>query len=786
MFEHTDIIITTSNHKKELLKSFNDTLLNIKIYTLGEFNKLFYYDYKPETILYVMRKYNVIAEIAEIYLNNLVYIEDKEYNSSKLIFLKELKNELLDQHLLTINNLFKEYLKDKNILIYNLGDTKEVNKLKEELSSSHLEIVNNQELKYPNHSINKLTTIEDEVVFVANDICRLIKSGIAIQNIYLTNLSDEYYKLIRRIFPMFNLPYTIKDKGSIYGTYLANKFLEFYQEDINKTMEDLKELVANEEDEEIYNQILSIVNNYAFIDNYLDVLPLIKNDLKATKIRTKNISLSVHEASIKEVFTEDDYVYLLSFNQGVIPVIHRDELYLSDNELNELGISLTVDKNNQEKKETILALSNIKNLIITAKELANGEKFNISNLNEELNYPINEINYLTHDNSNLYNQIKLTSLKDEFNKYGTTSDDLFSLSATYKDLPYNTYKHSFTGFSKESLSKYLYNKLSLSYTKVDNYFKCPFSYYLTYILDLNIYEDTFQAKLGTLFHAVLEKFNNFKGTYDELWNQELNNQEFNTKELFFLEKLHDELAFVIEVLKEQETYTELHDELHEEQVYTSLSGDMKITFSGFIDKIKYKEEDGRTIVAIIDYKTGSVDIDLSTVPYGMGMQLPIYLYLAKNSKKLERVEVAGFYLQHILNNEVGADQKVDYLDLKRKALMLQGYTNEDPEVLSFLDNEYDNSKLIKGMKLNKDGSFSAYANTLSKENITKLCDLAEKNIQTAADKISAVEFPIAPKVINDYNYGCAYCKYRDICYHTPSDNVELEPLSKEDIFGGDE
>jgi ATP-dependent helicase/DNAse subunit B len=785
MFEKTDIIITTNNHKKELLKSFNNSLLNIKIYTLREFNKLFYYDYNPKTILYVLNKYQVISEIAEIYLNNLIYIEDKEYQSSKLNFLKELKKDLLEKNLLTINKLFKEYLKDKNIMILNLGETKEILKLKDELSSlSNVEIINNQEIKYKEHPINKLATIEDEVVFVANDICRLIKSGVDIKNIYLTNLSDEYYKLIRRIFPMFKIPFTINDKGSIYGTYLVNKFLESYSEDMNKTMEDLKELIANEEDEEIYNQILSIVNNYAFIDNYLEVLPLIKNDLKATKIRTKNIAESVHEANIDQVFSEEDYVYLLSFDQGVIPIIHRDELYLTDKEYQELNISLTVDKNNKEKKDTILALASIKNLIISFKELANGEIFNISNLNEELNYPVNEIKYQSHENSNLYNEIKLTSLKDEFNKYGTTSDELFSLASTYKDLPYNTFDHRFSGFPASSLKKFLNDKLGLSYTKVDNYYKCPFSYYLTYILDLNIYEDTFYTKLGTLYHAVLEKFNNYKGTYDELWEQELKTQEFNTKELFFLEKLHDELAFVIEVLKEQENYTELNNELHEEQVFTSLSGDMKITFTGYIDKIKYKEEEGRTIAAIIDYKTGNVDINLSTVPYGMGMQLPIYLYLAKNSKKLENVEVAGFYLQHVLNNEVGADQKLDYKDIKRKALMLQGYTNDDPAILSFLDKEYENSKLIKGMRINKDGSFSSYANTLSSEQITKLCDMAEKNIQIAANKISAAEFPIAPKVIDDYNYGCAYCKYRDICYHTPSDNNELEPI--EDIFGGEE
>jgi len=789
MFDNTDIIITSSILKKELLKSFNDSLKIIKIYTLSEFNKLYYGDYSNEAILYIMHKYNVIYDIAKIYLNNLTYIEDKEYQRPKLKFLKELKDDLIKEKLYKINKLFKSSLNNKNIIIYNIGNIKEIINLKEELDSfSNAQIINNQEKKYPSHSIYEFATIEEEVVYVANEICKKIKEGISIDHIFISNLSDEYYKLIRRIFPMFNLPFTIKDSGSIYGTYLVNKFLEIYSSDLNKTLEELKEYVDSDETEDIYNQILDVVNNYAFIDNYEEKLPLIKADLKNTKLRNKNIIASVHEKDLNDIFTEEDYVYLLSFNQGIIPTIHKDEQYLSDIDKQELNISLTVDKNNKEKEDTIYSISNIKNLTITYKTYAVGEKFTISSINEELNYEVIKDLPMEYSNSNLYNQIKLTSLKDEYNKYGTESEDLYKLSSTYTKLPYNTYDHTFKGILKEDLHKFLDNKLYLSYTKVDNYYKCPFSYYINYILNLNIYEESFYQHLGTLFHAILEKYNKFSGTYDELWNQELKNLEveFNNQELFFLEKLHDELLFIIETIKDQETYTDLHDELHEEKVYTSISGDMKITFSGIIDKVKYKKEGTRTIAAIIDYKTGSVDVDLKTVPYGIGMQLPVYLYLANNSDKLENVEVAGFYLQHILNNEINAEKNKTYQEQKKKELQLQGYSNADFGILSTFDKSFDKSNIIKSMSLTKDGKFSRYAKVLTSSEIEYLRDLAERNINTAATNISNGEFTIAPKKIGDTNYGCRFCKYKDICFHTNDDIVELEELTKEDIFGGDE
>ena len=213
---------------------------------------------------------------------------------------------------------------------------------------------------------------------------------------------------------------------------------------------------------------------------------------------------------------------------------------------------------------------------------------------------------------------------------------------------------------------------------------------------------------------------------------------------------------------------------------------MTISFSGIIDKVKYKEEDNKTIIAIIDYKTGSVDVDLKTVPYGIGMQLPVYLYLANNSKKLKNIEVAGFYLQHILNNEITVEKNKTYAEQKKKELQLQGYSNSNTDILSTFDNSYDKSNMIKSMPLTKDNNFSRNAKVLTTEEINYLRDLAERNIHTAATSISNAEFPISPKKIGDINYGCRFCQFKDICFHTNDDIVELDELTKEDVFGGEE
>ncbi|MGN1372224.1 MAG: PD-(D/E)XK nuclease family protein [Candidatus Coprovivens sp.] len=785
MFQDNQIIITSNINKKNLLKKNNQKLINIKIYSINEFNKLFYFDYNKETIYYIMTNYNVKYEIAKIYLENLTYIDNTKYDNDKLSFLSSLKKDLIDKKLLKINKLFRNTLKNKDIVFYNLPLTKELSFLIDYLKKDNNVSLNQDEhIIYP-HTIYELPSIEDEVEYIANSICNLIKQGISISKIYLTNLSDEYRKIIKRIFPMFNIPYTLDSSESVYSTFICKKFLELYESDLSHTMEQLNMFIDNKESEDIYNKIINIINKYTFIDDKNSILEMIKYDLKNMKLSKKDIPYSVHEVSLKDtIFEEDDYVFTLSFNQGVLPSIYKDESFLTDKDKKDLPISLTVDKNNLEKQIIKDKLNSIKNLTITYKKNANGEDFNISSLNEILNYDVEKINIKCLDNSEINNKLILASLLDEYYKYGTKSDLLNTLNNHYQELPYNTYNHSFTGINPNDLQEYLNNKIVLSYSSLDKYYRCPFSFYIGNILKLNIYEETFYQIVGTLFHTILEKCLNPELKYDELWNKELSNldYQFNNKEKFFLSKLKEELLFIIETIKDQENFTNLHNELHEERISTSLSGNMKITFTGIIDKIKYKNMGDYTIIAIIDYKTGNPNLDLTTIPYGIGMQLPVYLYLAKNSNKIKNIKVAGFYLQKILNNEIIVDNSHSYEQLKKKNLLLQGYSNENQEILSEFDQSYMDSNIIKSMKTKKDYSFYSYCKVLSDKEMEKITNIAENKINEGAQKISNAEFAISPKKIGKINYGCNLCKFKDICFHTADDIEELEQLILDDIL----
>ena len=785
MFENNTIIIT--NDKKHILKN-NNFLLNIKIYSIEEFKRLFYFDYNKETIYYITEKYSVIPEIAQIYISNMYNIEEKSYINKKLDFLSNLKKELLNNNLIKINKLFRSNLKHKKIVIYNINKTKELDNSMNELSKiTEIEYINEASNNYI-HTIYELDNIEDEIIYVANEICRLVNEGKDITKIYLANLDNEYRKIIKRIFPMFNIPVTLEENNSLYGTFICTKFIEFYESDLNNTISKLKEISFTPESDELINSIISIINQYSFVEDKLLVKELIINDLKNTKVSQKNNTQSIHETSIhKKIINDDEIVFLMSFNQGIIPSIYKDEDYLTDNDKKELNISLTIDKNNNNKELIINNIRNIKNLIITSKKSASGTQYNISNINEILEYEVKHP-VIDYTYSNLYNKLKLTSLLDEYYKYNTTSSLLYLLNNTYQDIPYNTYDNTYKQISPVLIKDYLKNSLNISYSSLNTYFKCPFSYYLNNVLKINLYEDTFQTILGKIFHTILEKRNT--NDIEQLWDEELKkaNYEFKPQDLFMLSKLKEELKIIIQEIDKQENFTNLHEELHEQRISTKidLNSEYNITFSGIVDKIKYHDYSDKTIVSIIDYKTGDPEISLSTLPYGIDIQLPIYLYLINNYKRFNNPQIAGFYLQKILTKEVTSDDKHSYDELKSKSLMLQGYSNYDTSILGEFDTTFINSQYIKSMKMTKEHNFYNYSKVLTTKQMNMISKMVEDKIYEGAQKIIDSDFSISPKYIPKKINACEYCKFSDICYHTNKDTIELKKISEEDFLGGEE
>ena len=761
------ILIINDYAKNTLLKKINK-LLNIKIITLSELKKNYIYDYDYKSVLYVSNKYNCIPSIARKYIENTYYINN-EYKNKKIELLTKIKNDLEENNLLIKNNLYRKFLNNKDIVLYNL---KYVDKyylnIIEELSSTNNIITYNEEKETSIKKIYRCNNSEEEISFVCSKICELIKSGIDINNIKLTNVKSDYTYIIRKTFKLFNIPINIKSDESIKSTMIVKKFKELYNENISEVMDKISKLITNNYEKDIYKSILNVVNKYSD-SNYMDVKEMLFDDIDNIKIKRDELKNAVNIIDFKsDLISDNDYVFLVNFNEGIIPTNHKDEDYLNDIEKNNLGIDTSFTLNEKETNEVIETIKTTNNLILTYSEYNQNNKIYVSSAYSSDILEEEKVN-LNFNSSNNYNKLRLLSEKDDNNKYGTLSSDLLTLSAHYKDEPYLTYNNKYKKISNNKLKNYLSKGLTLSYSSMNTFYQCSFRYYLDNILRVNKYEERFDAVLGSIFHEILsECFIN--DDYDVILNYEKliseSTYSFNESEKFFLENLKNELLLIIDTIKEQLKYTSLKQSMYEKEIKIDISSDVKVTFKGFVDKILYDEFNGEKIVVIIDYKTGNPLLNINNSIYGLDMQLPVYIYLIKN--EIKNVRIGGFYLQKILSN-------VSNIQKRKESLKLQGYSNEDIDILEKVDSSYENSCVIKSLRTTQNGFYS-YSKIINDEQIDTLYNIVESKVKEARDKILNTEFDINPKEMDDKNIGCKFCKYKDICYMTSSDIVKLKKI----------
>ena len=142
------------------------------------------------------------------------------------------------------------------------------------------------------------------------------------------------------------------------------------------------------------------------------------------------------------------------------------------------------------------------------------------------------------------------------------------------------------------------------------------------------------------------------------------------------------------------------------------------------------------------------------------------------------------YLQKILNNPSLKNGKT-LEEQKLDNLKLVGYSSSEQDRIARFDPTYENSTYIKGMKVKKDGTYGAFVKYLTDENLDKLSNIVDKNIDSARDNILNGQFSINPKFIDDELKGCMFCKYKDICFKTNKNINYLKTFKLDDILGGD-
>lgn len=762
--EDNSLLIIPQVLRNKVLKYFNDNQIfkNIKIMTFNELKKGLLFDYTNQTINYVIKKLNVSYAIAVEYINSLYYIDDATKNE-KMEFLKNLKDELDKENLLEYDSLFNNLIiSKKTVYVFGFNN---ISKFNNYLLNKVNELINVVYLKRDDgnyeHEVLKFNSLEIEIKYVVEKIADLIYQGVDLNKIFIVNYDREYDFTINTIFKQYNIPIFLPSVDNLYSTTIAKYFINHLNKNIDVLLYELRKIFkANviEENELIIKKINNLINTYYWCDNLENVKYLIIEEMKKIKIKNSHMLNEIKTTDLlNNVFCNDEYVFLIGFNDAKIPKFKKDEDYLDDaNKPNFLGTSIEENKN--IKDATLKAIKAIKNLTITYPLSSNFNSYLPSYLLRDESLTFKPMDNFISEYSNKSNKLYLAEALDNYLKYNVVDPNLEKLKSL--NIDYKTYDNQFSGVDNEKLKKYLDGNITLSYSNLNDFYKCPYKFYLSNVLKINEYEELFEAFVGSLFHHCLQICLDTDIDVEETYNNyiEDNYKEPTNKETFFLEILKTEIVTIVKLIKEQYKHSKHNSVLAEKRIEFDIDKEIRFKIKGFVDKLLVFNND----VVIIDYKTNDTKMDPKKFEFGSTIQLPMYLYLLKVVEPDKNI--CGLYLQHILSKSKEYDEKKSREEIISNNLKLAGLTLNDG--IKNFDDTCEKSTIISGLR-EKNGELVGRS-VLSENEVSEIVALMEKLLNDAMDKIILGDFKINP-IMLDNESGCTNCLYKDICYRRPSD-----------------
>ena len=381
--------------------------------------------------------------------------------------------------------------------------------------------------------------------------------------------------------------------------------------------------------------------------------------------------------------------------------------------------------------------------------------------------------------------VKYAEERNNYTELAATLEDIYKNNSAFK-LRYDALNSVQTRIqrriSDEICDRLFGKKLKLSASKIEVYNRCPLSYFCSYILGIHRLQkaelDSLQR--GTIVHFVLERVigefgENFASATAEDIEISVDNamdeylktvsgyeflKSFEFK--FAFDQMSKTLKILLKFMAEQFKNSdfvpveyELTIDSREGKIPSLVlrfMGDNTAVLNGQIDRVDVlKQEDGKELVRIVDYKTNSKEFHLSDVLYGQNLQMLIYLYVlcSVEGSKFTNMEPAGIlYMPSKRGTETSS---------KSNNLMMNGMVLDDADVINAMDKEGKGRFLFK--KPTKERQNNP---TITSEDFNTIFAFLEKKIKDTASDIRKGIFDLKP-CDGRSDSACKYCDFKTVC-----------------------
>lgn len=773
-------IIIASNEDILFLIKTSTKLLRVKYLRYQEVIDDFLGSYSFDALLDLNLSKGFTFSNAKILLNNSLLLS---YNKKNENFVELFELQQKYKQYLINDKLNLEKYENANIILYNYYRTDDLLNSAIEKLEENFPVIKyySKECESSNVYFNEYSTIDKEVKDLTYKVAELLHNNVPSEDIVIINNNSEYDAILRAYFNLANISLSDELVPLIHYEFVKNIINEiFVYDDINlvnsfnKIVERYTKFSRAETKliKEINKVIASLVN--------LNLNKMELKDLVVYLLTKKTFTLNKYKNVIhveNKLTRQYKHIFMIGLTDDRCSYLYKNNEYISDKQRDALNLLSSSEKNREHEKEVIHFLKNSLNLYLSYSINTNSGIKQKPVILDKFFYQEYKIDDKIAYSKNI-NELRFKILLEQYLKYHEESQELYDLSGNYGDAEKKVYSNNFTGINDKLLYNYLNKGVVLSYTSIDEYYKCAFRFYIRRILKIDKIIDQDPLIIGNIFHQVLSHADDEILDCNKYIDDYLRTNNINATGYLghFINKYKMHLNILIPYLKEFHSRSKFKDFFLEEKYEFILDEKHNIKLKGFIDKVMAYDYLGRKYFIVIDYKTGNAKVDFNNLVYGLDMQLLVYFYLL--SKHYSNWGFAGSYLQRVLPTSITMYNGKNFDEEFKKLFSLDGYSNNDYIVLNSICENIDSGEYVKGINFLK-GTTNLNANakkrTFSNEDFNKLLKLAENKILEATENILNSNFNINPKKGNS-NDSCKYCPYKNICYKTENDYVKLDDV----------
>lgn len=781
--EYANIIITTQSNKYNVMRKLNmqAEFMNVQIMTENEFNEIMFGSYEKEAINEIIvffqseRQIKLNIKVAQKYLKTMVNLSDEMVNETELIDdLIKIKQRLIKSGLINLNLHRKLLFRNKNIILDDILVTKKLLNALNKLGVHQIKKYQTKSIYQ--QSVNEFSGIYEEVEFVCLEMAKLVNSGVSINKIKVHTPSSEYYPVLNQYLSLYNLPSNLNEKRKLITFDYIKKLIEMLK--INDDLMWLEEFEVPAENQELFNQFISVLNFYPTVHHNLEMLrELVINELETTNIAALKVIDVIEFINLEEyVANDDEYIFCLNFAEQKMPKVKKDVQIVSDKIAKKYGLTTSEEYNRLIKQKMISKLSRIKHLCLTfARQTISGEE-QLASIKEALNLDVVQPKVSTKRFSQASDRLNYAKALELKNKYATKSFNYY-------------YFNKYDGFKfyDNQINNLLYrdetNQLDISATSIQKFFECEYKFYLDKVLAIRTkIKDMSAINLGNLYHFVLENAQKNQVDTVEGINALIksylkeHDSEFNSNsQKYYLDKYAVYLHEIISVIYEfhESSDFKLDHAVFEQEFGYMLDEVTKVKLIGKVDKFVELDLGNKFYIVIIDYKTKKTPkIDHKLFEFGLDLQNFIYLNLIKADREddAHEFELIGTYQQRIKPIHLHGHGSFSD-DFK-----LFGYTTSDENKMRMFEPNYQDKELsqLANMSTTKSGAFSRHAKVYDEESLSQIEAMIKEHLKTVVNKVGQSDYQINPKLYKKNNVSCKYCEYQAICYRKKQNLVELK------------